>query len=119
MTPQDPRSDQDFVQELRERLRAGEAPDAVTRTRLSAARARALDARISRAGWAPWGVLAGAVTAGLVAATLLLRPASLPSAGESDLAQGEFFEMMLDEDGDDTLYEDLDVLVWLAGEERA
>jgi hypothetical protein len=111
-----------FARELQARLRQAEDVDAVTRARLSAARARALDAaKRPRVAWAPWTALGGLVAAGLVAAAVLLRPESNPlMQGDlpRDIAPGEFFELVLDDDdptADADMYEDLDVLVWLDG----
>ena len=106
---------------LRERLRASETLDPGARARLSAARARALEAARSRS-WA-WMGAGGLVAASLLAALLVLRPSATPPTS-ADVAQAdEAFEWMLDQDDpalDPQFYEDLDLLHWMAeGDDRA
>lgn len=104
-----------LAQTLRERLRASEGLDPVARARLSAARARALEPARPRT-WA-WAGAGGLVAATLLAALLVLRPATMPTP-PADLAQAdEAFELMFEDDTalDPEFYEDLEVLSWLAG----
>ena len=105
---------------LCERLRASEALDPVTRARLAAARALALEPARARP-WA-WAGVGGLVVASLLAALLVLRPEAGTNP-QADLARAdEAFELMFEDDAalGPEFYEDLDVLHWLAeGDEHA
>lgn len=109
--------DQDWQRRLGERLRASESLDAVTRARLSAARARALADAARDEGSRSWikaGALIGAAAA-LVAVVMLRQPSEPQPAPR--LAQAETLELLLDDDSapaDPEFYEDLEVLRWLA-----
>lgn len=111
--------DEAFVRELRERLRETEASEAGTGVRLSAARARSLEVRAGRPVWA-WAAAGGLIAASVVVATMTLHPPfATDRSGWSEVAHDDFFfEQLVDEDEDPMLeaelYEDLDVLTWLA-----
>ncbi len=112
--------DEAFVRELRERLRETEASEAGTGVRLSAARARSLEVRAGRPVWAWWAAAGGLIAASVVVATMTLHPPfATDRSGWSEVAHDDFFfEQLVDEDEDPMLeaelYEDLDVLTWLA-----
>lgn len=116
--------DDRFAMEVQTRLREGEAPDAVIRARLSAGRARAVAARARPPVWT-WATAGMALAASVAVAVLIARPpAGTDAADHDDVAQGEMFELLLDGDDDDDpvleaeLYEDLDVLTWLAEDDE-
>ncbi len=123
--------DKALARELRARLRASsDMPDAVVRARLSAVRARAIASRVRSPAW-NWAAAGAAVAASLVAAVIALQPDAgfpprQPAAGGDDVvAQSGLLELLTDDDGegDDPameveLYDDLDVLTWLAGGEK-
>lgn len=115
--------DDEFSRALRDQLRASENLDAVTRARLAAARARALDARPASAwtGARLWVGGGSAVAAALLVALVLVRTDRSTTAHEA-MAQADALELMFDEEAlpDPEFYEDVDVLTWLAeGDDRA
>ncbi|TDU30689.1 hypothetical protein DFR24_0038 [Panacagrimonas perspica] len=115
-------SDDTFARALQTRLREAEMPDVVVRARLSAARAGAIAARTRRPAWA-WTMAGAALAASVAAAVLFFHPfGRMQAVGQEEMAQGEIFELLLDGDEDPVLeaelYEDLDVLTWLAAEDE-
>lgn len=110
-----------FALELQMRLREGEAPDAVVRARLSAARARAIATRARRPAWA-WAMAGAALAASVTMALLISDPfGRVDAADPAEMAQGEMFELLVDDEDpvlEAELYENLDVLTWLAAEDE-
>jgi hypothetical protein len=104
---------------LRELLRGSERLDALTASRLAAARARAVDAS---AGPSPrrWLWASGGLTAAVVAALLVLQSGAMQRSrtDPADASAAEAIEVLTD-DVDADLYEDLDMYRWLADDGRA
>jgi len=108
-----------FAADLAQRLRNSEQLDFVTTSRLSAARARALDAarRPQSPLWGAFGggrlALAGAVAVAAVTGALLLHPQAARQPDPAPVAmRGDALDLLLDEQ-DPQFYEDLEMLVWL------
>jgi hypothetical protein len=115
--------DDTFVRALQKRLREAEAPDAIVRARLSAARARAIGGVRTRGPRWIWTMAGAALAASVTVALLVLHPLGRMDASEQDeVAHGEMFELLVDDDEDPILeaelYEDLDLLTWLAAEDE-
>ncbi|RYG71316.1 hypothetical protein EON77_13010 [bacterium] len=103
---------------LRRTLRAGDSLDAITASRLAAARARALEGATShdRAAW--WWTSGGLAAVAVAAASVLLfSPALRSPAVVAEPGEGEALDLLVDE-VDPELYEDLDLYRWLAQEEN-
>jgi hypothetical protein len=105
--------DEEFLSRARAELeRSARELDELSVARLRAARRRALAAPPRRLGWlAAGGVVATAVTAGLVA-TVVLTPAAVPTANGLDQ-----IELLADADLD--VYDNLEFYRWLAEQQRA
>ena len=102
----DPQQRSDALK-LRASLRAGDELDFITRSKLGAARARALEAASPRrSGW--W--YAGGLTAAAVLALLLVLP---QQRGTDAVPAYDALEVMTDE-LEPEFYEDLDMYRWLA-----
>lgn len=100
---------------LRERLRASEALDYVTASRLGAARARALAVHSAPRRWFPglWLGSGGVAAAALLVMVVAPWRGPLPVAPAAPaLAQGDALEWLLDEN-DPEFYEDLELYHWL------
>ena len=91
---------------LRARLRASEELDYVSRSRLAAARARALEAATPRP--ATWMLATGGLAAAAILAVLLV----LPPREASTLPASDTLDLLTDE-LEPEFYEDLDLYRWL------
>lgn len=111
-----PPSERALALRLRQRLRDSESLDFVTTSRLSAARARALDGRDagrrSTWWWASGGLAAAAVA---VIAVLVFAPALRTPGVVAEPAAADSLDILTD-DVDPELYEDLELYRWLAQE---
>jgi len=109
-----PEPDRELARSLQSSLRADEALDFVTASRLRAARARALDtARPAQRGW--WYASGGLTAAAVIAAVIVLRvpQPTLPHPSDAgSTAQADAIEVLTD-DVDADFYEDLELYRWL------
>lgn len=110
-------------QSVQAALRDSETPDGAVRARLAAMRRRALDRPSRSIAW-PWAALGGAVAASVLAVMIAVHePESRmdSAAHRGDLAQVDLLESLTEDDDplqEADLYEDLDVLTWLSGEDE-
>ena len=91
---------------LREQLREGDELDFVMRSKLAAARARALEVVAPRTGW--WYATGGVAAAAVLALLLVL-----PRGGPEAVPSYDALEVMTDE-LEPEFYQDLDLYRWLA-----
>ncbi len=114
---QDKPDDRRFEQALRDLLRDSEADiDFVSRSRLRAARARAVDAaRVPSRGFTGWWTVPGAMVSAIVLAWLLIPGHLFKSAGSgvAPVPQVEVIETLAD-DKTNGVYDDLEFYQWLA-----
>lgn len=101
---------------LQAKLRGSEELDYVTRARLSAARARALDA--ARRPARTWLFASSGLTAAVALVAILLWQPHLRGPSGIDASPGSQAEALdvLTDDVDAEFYEDLDLYRWLPGD---
>ena len=96
-----------LASQVRQQLRAGEELDDASRSRLAAARARALDAVTPRrSGWLP------AATGSLAAAAVLAVLILMPPRENTEVQAYDAIEIVTDE-FEPEFYEDLDLYRWI------
>jgi hypothetical protein len=105
------RDEERLALQVRRHLREGDELDPVVRSRLAAARARALEAAAPRRRH-PLFAAVGSVAAALVLAVLVL----LPERGGPEVQAFDAIEVVTDEFGPE-FYEDLDLYRWIDAED--